>query len=185
MTNYYIEKNSKIVMFDTDKSKIIATLKLSPDLQGLSIKETERPIVLADDYTQFVFADTKEYLTEKLKKEKANKKQENQTAYEKALKSGVIYKNTLFDCDTLAAVRVMGQMVATQSMAIAEEETIEWFDYNYQPVTLTITEFMELAGIITLNTRRIETLNCGFNIAIENCESLEALENIVIDYSSN
>lgn len=185
MTNYYVEKDSKILLFDTDKTKLKTTLNVMPDLQELTIQETQRPIVESEDFSHFVFADTSEYLEQEFNKAKKAKQQQNQTAYEKALKSGVTYKNTLFDCDTLAAVRVMGQMVATQSMAIEPEETIDWFDYNYQPVTLTITEFMELAGIITLNTRRIETLNCGFNIAIENCESLEALENIVIDYSSN
>ena len=178
--NYYVEKENKIVFVDTDKEKLQLTVGKNEE-----IKQTQRPLVLSDDSKYYVFADTESYLSKRLKNEKEAKKQENQKAYEIALKSGVTYKNSLFDCDTLAAVRVMGQMVATQSMAIEAEETIDWFDYNYQPVTLTIAEFMELAGIITLNTRRIETLNCAYNTAIENCESEEELENIVIDYSPN
>lgn len=123
-----------------------------------------------------------DYPARQLAEAKAAKLAQNKESYEAALKSGVAYKNTLFDCDTLAAVRIMGQMVATQSAAIAQEETIDWFDYDYKPVTLTIPEFMELAGLVTLNTRRIETLNCAFNTAIENASTMEELEAIEISY---
>ena len=120
---------------------------------------------------------------ELLDEAKVSKIQENKSAYEAALKSGVTYKGALFDCDTLAAVRIMGQMAAMQASAIAQEDSIDWFDFNYQPVTLSIPEFMELAGIVTLNTRRIETLNCSINTAIEAAETLEELGEIEIDYS--
>lgn len=123
-----------------------------------------------------------DYPARQLAEAKAAKLAQNKEAYEAALKSGVAYKNTLFDCDTLAAVRIMGQMVATQSAAIAAEDTIDWFDYNYIPVTLTIPEFMELAGLVTLNTRRIETLNCGYNTAIEAAQTTAELAAIEISY---
>ena len=123
-----------------------------------------------------------DYPARQLAEAKAAKLAQNKEAYEAALKSGVTYKNTLFDCDTLAAVRIMGQMVAAQSSAIAAEDTIDWFDYNYIPVTLTIPEFMELAGLVTLNTRRIETLNCGYNTAIEAAQTTAELAAIVISY---
>lgn len=179
MTNYYIEKDNKIALFDADKSKLTTTLKFMPQYSGLEIKETDKEILAREG--GFVFA---EDVTEELLLEaKEAKLVQNKEAYNAALKSGVIYKNELFDCDTLAAVRVMGQMAATQAMVIEEEPTIDWFDYNYKPVTLTIAEFMELAGIITLNTRRIETLNCTFNTAIEAAQSMEELVQINIDYS--
>ena len=69
MTNYYIEKDSKIVMFDTDKTKIQTTLKFTPQYEGLEIKETERPLVLSEDMTYYVFADTDEYKQEQAHKE--------------------------------------------------------------------------------------------------------------------
>lgn len=185
MTNYYIEKDNKIVLFDTDKQKIKNTLLFMPDLQGLEIKETQRPIDFADDGSGFVWADTPEYLAEELLKEKEIKKAQNKAAYETALKSGVTYKDSLFDCDTVAAVRIMGQLTATQTMAIATEETIDWFDYNYQPVSLTIPEFIELAGVVTMNTRRIETLNCSINTAISNAQTMEELDAVEIDYETS
>lgn len=155
--------------------------------QGLIIVETDTALYALDaDEIMQNGAPVKNpnYAAEQLEAEKAKRLEENKEAYNAALKAGVTYKNALFDCDTLAAVRVMGQMAAMQAMAISEEPTIDWFDYDYQPVTLTTEEFLELAGLITLNTRRIETLNCGFNTAISGAESIEELEAINISYSA-
>lgn len=155
--------------------------------QGLIIVETDTALYAleADEIMQNgVPIKNPNYAAEQLEAEKAKRLEENKEAYNAALKAGVTYKNALFDCDTLAAVRVMGQMAAMQAMAISEEPTIDWFDYDYQPVTLTTEEFLELAGLITLNTRRIETLNCGFNTAISGAESIEELEAINISYSA-
>lgn len=155
--------------------------------QGLIIEETDTALYAleADEIMQNgVPIKNPNYAAEQLEAEKVKRLEENKEAYNAALKAGVTYKNALFDCDTLAAVRVMGQMAAMQAMAISEEPTIDWFDYDYQPVTLTTEEFLELAGLITLNTRRIETLNCGFNTAISGAESLVELEAINISYSA-
>ena len=179
--NYYIENNGKIVLFDTDRGRLEGTLGFMPQYEGAEGQETEREIVYRGE--SFEFAD--EIAQELLSDAKAARLAENRAAYEAALKSGVVYKDVLFDCDTLAAVRVMGQMVAAQTMAIEEEPSIEWFDYDYKPVTLTVDEFMELAGLITLNTRRIETLNCGFNTAIQAAASKEELEAVEIDYTES
>ena len=155
--------------------------------QGLIIEETDTALyaLAADEIMQNgVPVKNPNYAAEQLEAEKVKRLEENKEAYNAALKAGVTYKNALFDCDTLAAVRVMGQMAAMQAMAVSEEPTIDWFDYDYQPVTLTTEEFLELAGLITLNTRRIETLNCGFNTAISGAESLAELEAINISYSA-
>ena len=69
MTNYYVEQNGVIKLFDTDKQKIKDTLLFMPELQGLEIKETQRPIVLSDDCSGFVFADTQQYQQEQIQKE--------------------------------------------------------------------------------------------------------------------
>ena len=74
--NYYIEQNGKIVLFDTDKEKIQNTLAFMPEFEGLEISETERPIVLKDDCSGFIWADTAEYLSEELAKAKELKTQE-------------------------------------------------------------------------------------------------------------
>ncbi len=69
MTNYYIENENKIILFDTNKTKLQNTLKFMPQYQGLEIQETQRPLVLSEDGTKFVFADTPEYIQQQAQKE--------------------------------------------------------------------------------------------------------------------
>lgn len=170
----------------TDKQRADFVVKYNHN-QGLIIEETDTAFYALEPdeiMQEGVPVKNPDYETQQLEAAKEAKLLENKEAYEAALKAGVTYKNALFDCDTLAAVRVMGQMAAMQAMAISEEPTIDWFDYDYQAVTLTVAEFLELAGLITLNTRRIETLNCGFNTAILGAGSIEELEAINISYSA-
>ena len=155
--------------------------QLVTDEQADSIQQTPDKWTIKDGL--LVERTNEEYSAVQFENAKNQKIYENKEAYDNALKSGVTYKDSLFDCDTLAAVRIMGQLTATQTMAIAEEQTIDWFDYDYKPVTLTISEFLELAGLVTLNTRRIETLNCAFNTAIQNAKTMEELNAILIDYT--
>lgn len=63
MTNYYIEKENKIVNVNTDKQLFINTYG-----EDAEILETERPLVLSEDGTYYVFADTDEYLQEQANK---------------------------------------------------------------------------------------------------------------------
>ena len=62
MTTYYIEKDNKIVLHDTDKNRIERTLKFMPQYKGIEIKETERPIENCE------WADTDEYIAKKAHK---------------------------------------------------------------------------------------------------------------------
>ena len=66
MITYYIEKDSKIVLHDTDDARIKRTLKFMPQYAGLELKETERPIENCE------WADTPEYIAKKHKQEVTN-----------------------------------------------------------------------------------------------------------------
>lgn len=46
MTNYYIEKDNKILLFDKDKQKLQNTLAFMPQYEGLEIKEVEEKYVV-------------------------------------------------------------------------------------------------------------------------------------------
>ena len=49
MTNYYIEKDNKILLFDEDKQKLKDTIAFTmPKYQGLEIKEVEEGYVIYD-----------------------------------------------------------------------------------------------------------------------------------------
>ena len=69
MITYYIEKDNKIVLHDTDKNRIERTLKFMPQFADLKIKKTSRPIENCE------WADTDEYIAKK-----AHKDIENQVA---------------------------------------------------------------------------------------------------------
>lgn len=64
MTNYYIEKEGKIVGFDTDKTRLQRTVG-----EDIEILETERPLALSENGTYYVFADTPEYGAQQAQKE--------------------------------------------------------------------------------------------------------------------
>lgn len=55
MVTYYVEKDGHIILADSDINKINATLGFMPELQGLELKTTERPIENCE------FADTDDY----------------------------------------------------------------------------------------------------------------------------
>ena len=65
MTSYYALKNDKIVGVSSDKNKLIRSIGTDVEIQ-----ETERPLVLSEDGTYYVFADTDEYLQEQAEKRK-------------------------------------------------------------------------------------------------------------------
>ena len=70
MTNYYIEKDNKILLFDEDKQKLQDTIAFMPQYADLPILETDRPIV------DFEFADTPEWIANHLREVKETKMQE-------------------------------------------------------------------------------------------------------------
>lgn len=65
MINYYVIRNDKIVGASPDKNKLIRSVG-----EDIEILETERPLVLSEDNTYYIFADTDEYLQEQEQKEK-------------------------------------------------------------------------------------------------------------------
>lgn len=95
MTNYYIECNNHIVLFDTDKKRLLDTLSFTPQYQDLEIKETKRPII------DFQFADTEDYIQEQARKEKERIAQLNLTA---ADVERAIYRAKGMDFDDVVAL---------------------------------------------------------------------------------
>lgn len=63
---YYIEQDNKIKLHDTDRNRLVTTLKFTPQYKGLEIKETDRPIENCE------WADTPEYIAKKHRQELEN-----------------------------------------------------------------------------------------------------------------
>lgn len=71
MSNYYIEKDNKIILFDIDKERLTNTIKHHmSEFKDLQILQTERPIAQNSDNTYFEFADTDEYIGEQKEQRK-------------------------------------------------------------------------------------------------------------------
>ena len=101
MINYYIENENKIIVFDTNKTKLQNTLNFMPQYQGLEIQETQRPLVLSEDGTEFVFSDTTEYQQQQAQKEAKRIAMLNLTA---ADVERAIYKAKGLDFDDILAL---------------------------------------------------------------------------------
>ncbi len=65
---FYIKENDKIVLFDTEKQKLLDTLEFTPQYKDTEILETDKEIV---EYKgNFYFSDDNEYITQKYNDEK-------------------------------------------------------------------------------------------------------------------
>lgn len=129
MTNYYIEKDNKILLFDEDKQKLQDTIGFMPQYKGLKILETERPIV------NFEFADTPEYIEKQLNIAKTNKYNEINNGARIYLESG----EALFE--------------------VAEGKHIEATDGNIAKLSAYALSFMTgVQEVVYWNTKEDETI---------------------------
>ncbi|MBR3632127.1 MAG: hypothetical protein IKN49_03575 [Elusimicrobiaceae bacterium] len=118
---YYIEHENKIVLFDTDKSKLQQTLLFMPQYQGKEIKETERPIA------DFEFADSSEYIVQQAASEKAARVQELQAQLEeldlkslRALRAVGTGQDTPEDHERLAQLEAQAVALRAQLMELSK-----------------------------------------------------------------
>lgn len=172
MTNYYIEKDNKIIFVDTDLQRLQYTVTLS-EYSELEIKETERPII------NFEFADTPEYIAEELAKAKEAKMQENATKRDEHLLAGVVYKDVLFDSDT-------DQKINLQSYVpnMSDTDTVIWLGKDNQPLECTKEDLMAIGGLIRGLTVQVWSVkNPAYVEAINNATTMEELNAINIDYN--
>lgn len=180
MTNYYIQQDNKIILFDTDKQKLLNTIEFMPQYKGFEILETQRPIALNNEQNCYIFADTQEYQAQEFTKLKKEKIYRISDAKELAFKEGIIYKEAHFDCDDRAQDRTGNRLLLLQAMPV---ETLEWLDYNYHAVELTAQEFQQLCAAIFERIQFIEFKTGQLLDAVEAACSIEELEALEIDFA--
>ena len=133
MTNYYIEKDEKIVRYGSDRVKFENTLKFMPEYQGLEIKETERPLVLSDDMTYYVFADDEEYQQEQAQKEAARIAMLNLTrgdVFRGLLLAKGITKNQIAQMIEAMPVSTQEEIVTKELALIDFEDALNFYRGN-------------------------------------------------------
>ena len=190
--NYYIEQNGKIVLFDTDKEKIQNTLMFVPDLQGSEIKETERPIVLSDDCSEFIWADTAEYLSEELAKAKELKTQEaTDKAYSFEEKDALITVNaTNLKTRASGTYHIEGNLTNNIKMSayastLDDTSVVPWNTKENVNILLNKTACDTLTSIMSQLNAKLWTVDFPTYLAqIDACETVDEVNAITIEYTS-
>lgn len=184
MTNYYIEQDSKIVLFDTDKTKLENTLKFMPQYRGLPILETQRPII---DYQ---FADTEQYINKELSLAKQAKLNEaTDKAYSFENKDALI---------TVSATNMMSRSSETYhieatltnniklsayAQALDESETLPWNTKENVNVLLNKAACTTLTELMSQLNAKLWTVDFPTFLAqIEAAQTVEDVEAIEIVY---
>ena len=137
MTNYYIEKDNKIVLSDEDKQRLENTIAHMPQYEGLEIQETDRPIV---DYQ---FADTEEYL---LKQIQAREDTFNQQFFNTSL--GYIRRKVTMA--TGETKDFLSDLLPTISMGIQMGQSVQIIAYDKPDFTQEITDWTVLQNVQTV-----------------------------------
>ena len=190
--NYYIEQNGKIVLFDTDKEKIQNTLMFIPDLQGSEIKETQRPIVLSDDCSEFIWADTAEYLSEELAKAKELKTQEaTDKAYSFEEKDALITVSaTNLKTRASGTYHIEGNLTNNIKMSayastLDDTSVVPWNTKENVNILLNKTACDTLTSIMSQLNAKLWTVDFPTYLAqIEACETVDEVNAITIEYTS-
>lgn len=185
MTNYYIEKDSAIVLFDNDRQRLEGTLTFTPQYRNLEIKETDAEIINKDGV--FVFKD--DVIDELLKEAKDAKYQEANTGARAYLESG----NALFELTPTQHIEAtdgnIGKLGAYAMSfltgLIKSDDVVYWNTKEDETIALTQEQLSTvLMGLGAVQAQVWNERFPAYKAQIEACETVEEVEAIVIDYSA-
>ena len=129
-------------------------------------------------YANNMIIENPEYISIELQQAKENKIAENDNLRDIALDSGVTYKNVLFDSDTDQKINLL----ATYER-LADGETITWFGKDNQGLTCTKEDLIAIGDLIVQLHRYCWQMNAYIKHQINQAQSVEEVQNIVLDYS--
>lgn len=115
---------------------------------------------------------------EKLEEAKQAKIQENDLKRDETLNQGVKYKGVLFDSDTDQKVNLLA-IVST----LGDEDIITWYGKDNQPLECSKEDLINIGGLITQLHTFCWNKNAEIKALINDAETLEEVNNIVIDYT--
>lgn len=124
-------------------------------------------IVLNPDYDKIL-----------LDKAKADKIALNDELRDTALLSGVTYQNVLFDSDTDQKVNLLSTLET-----LSDEDTIIWYGMNNKPLLCNKEDLYNIGYLIKELTTYCWTHNSEIKQNINSANTIEELNNIVIDYN--
>lgn len=115
-----------------------------------------------------------------LQQAKDAKIQENDTKRDEALNQGVEYKEILFDSDTDQKVNLLA-IVSTMN----DEDIVTWYGMNNEALSCCKMDLVNIGGLIAQLHTFCWTKNAQIKEAINACQTIEEVENIIIDYKEN
>ena len=148
-----------------------------------SIGMTEQDVLLSDIDGNWYLADKCPRKTEeqKLAEAKSKKQAENTTKAKQAVENGhVVFKGAEFETNA----QTVGDLTATMLLMQASGlETYLWLSKDDQSISLSIEDFGTLGGLIAEFKNTIwQEKYIAYKSAIEQAETIVAVENIVIEY---
>lgn len=183
--NYYIEKDNKIVMFDSDRQRLEDTLWFTSQYKNLEIKETDAEIINKDG--EFVFKD--DVIDELLKEAKDAKYQEANTGARAYLESG----EALFELTPSQHIEAtdgnIGKLGAYAMSfltgLIKPDDVVYWNTKEDETIALTQEQLSTvLMGLGAVQAQVWNERFPAYKAQIEACETVEEVEAIEIDYSA-
>ena len=182
MTNYYIEKDNKILLFDEDKQKLQDTIAFMPQYKGLKILETERPII------NFEFADTTEYIEKQLNEAKTNKYNEINNGARIYLESGEalfeLSENQHIEATDGNIGKLSAYALSYITGTLMPSDAVYWNTKEDETIALNQEQ---LATVLQgLGQVQAEVWNVKFPYylkQLENATTVEEVNAITVDYS--
>ena len=171
---YYIEKDNKIALFNSDREVLENTIRFSADYKDAEIQETEEGYTIVD----YQLVTVEEAEKREVNKAKRVKVQENDTVRDAALNAGVVYKDVLFDSDTDQKVNLL----ATIGF-MSDEDTVNWFGKDNQMLVCNKEDLLNIGNMIIQLHSYCWTKNAEIKLAINNAKTMEELNSIEIDYT--
>ena len=177
---FYIQQDNKIVLFDEDKQKLKDTIAIMPQYEGLEIKEVQKGYVVYDFKLMTV-----EEMNEQLLLEEKNKKyEENQKALDKARTSHV-FTVTLqnHECEFDTTDKTQADL---NSAAISASMGQPWLWTTNNRITLSLTaEDIQIVSLAYMQSVNADIAKwTEFEEQIEQAQSVEAVNAIVLDYTN-
>lgn len=166
---FYIEKDSKIILSDSNLERLKNTIKFIPNLTESDIKETDKEIVNG------LFTDTIEYFEYKkndlLNNLKSTFEKYNERVNDSSLISSLGFK---INSDPRSLENV--------SALINIDKDVEFIDYNNEVHKLSVTELKTLLLEIQKNICNLYKQKNILKQNILNCSNLSELKEIKIEF---
>lgn len=188
MTNYYIEKDSKIVLLDTDKTKLITTLKFMPQYVGFEIKETDKEIIAREG--RFVFAeDIQDELLQEAKQAKLNEATDKAYSFENKDALITVSATNMMSRSSetyhIEATLTNNIKLSAYGQSLDETSTLPWNTKENVNVLLNKAACTTLTGLMSQLNAKLWTVDFPTFLAqIEAAQSVEDVEAIEIVYQN-